>query len=75
MGSTLLPPYSPNLNLIERMWKFTKKQCLNSKYYANFSTFLETISNFLKNVHIEHGQELCSLLSHRFQTLSKVNML
>jgi transposase len=28
-----LPPYSPNLNLIERLWKFVKKQCLYSKYY------------------------------------------
>jgi len=29
-----LPAYSPNLNLIERLWKFVKKQCLYSKYYA-----------------------------------------
>jgi len=28
-----LPSYSPNLNLIERMWKFVKKKCLYSKYY------------------------------------------
>jgi len=31
-----LPPYSPNLNLIERMWKFVKKKCLYSKYYSDF---------------------------------------
>jgi transposase len=29
-----LPTYSPNLNLIERLWKFTKKKSLVSKYYA-----------------------------------------
>jgi transposase len=29
-----LPAYSPNLNLIERLWKFVKKQCLYSKYYT-----------------------------------------
>lgn len=34
-----LPPYSPNLNLIERLWKFTKKKCLNSKYYSEFLAF------------------------------------
>ncbi len=34
-----LPPYSPNLNLIERVWKFVKKECLNAKYYENFSLF------------------------------------
>ena len=28
-----LPAYSPNLNLIERLWKFVKKKCLYSKYY------------------------------------------
>jgi transposase len=28
-----LPPYSPNLNLIERLWRFVKKQCLYSTYY------------------------------------------
>jgi len=31
-----LPPYSPNLNLIERLWKFIKKECLYSKYYESF---------------------------------------
>ena len=34
-----LPPYSPNLNLIERFWKFVKKQCLYSKYYADHHAF------------------------------------
>ena len=31
-----LPPYSPNLNLIERLWKFTKKQCLYNRYREPF---------------------------------------
>ena len=34
-----LPPYSPNLNLIERLWKLVKKHCLYSKYYADFTAF------------------------------------
>jgi len=34
-----LPPYSPNLNLIERLWRFVKKQVLYSKHYDNFDTF------------------------------------
>jgi len=33
-----LPPYSPNLNLIERLWKFTKKQCLYNRYYTKPSS-------------------------------------
>lgn len=31
-----LPSYSPNLNLIERLWKWTKKNCLNCRYYKSF---------------------------------------
>ena len=38
-----LPPYSPNLNLIERFWKFVKKQCLYSKYYADHHAFEQAI--------------------------------
>jgi len=34
-----LPAYSPNLNLIERLWKFVKKKVLYSKY-LKFPTFL-----------------------------------
>ena len=36
-----LPAYSPNLNLIERLWKFVKKKCLYSIYYENFDLFFD----------------------------------
>lgn len=62
-----LPPYSPNLNLIERVWKFTKKNCLNSKYYSDFLLFKTTISNFLMSMHFVHVSELNSLLTLKFQ--------
>ena len=38
-----LPAYSPNLNSIERLWQFVKKQCSYSKYYADFATFKAAI--------------------------------
>ncbi|NJR63095.1 MAG: hypothetical protein HC769_32495 [Cyanobacteria bacterium CRU_2_1] len=38
-----LTAYSPNLNLIERLWKFVKKQCLYSIYYADFNAFKAAI--------------------------------
>ena len=38
-----LPPYSPNLNLIERLWKFVTKQGLYSTYYADFAAFKTAI--------------------------------
>lgn len=41
-----LPPYSPNLNIIERLWKFTKKKVLYAKYYSKAEEFHEAIENF-----------------------------
>jgi transposase len=63
-----LPPYSPNLNLIERLWKFVKKQCLYSTYYAGFAQFKAAISSCLDQCHTTHKQELDSLLTLRFQS-------
>lgn len=66
-----LPPYSPNLNLIERLWKLTKKECLNSKYYDNFSVFSQAIQAFLGNMNTSHKDQLSSLLTLKFQLFSK----
>lgn len=41
-----IPPYSPNLNLIERLWKFIKGD-LSSKYYNDFKSFCEKIDSLL----------------------------
>jgi len=38
-----LPPYSPNLNLIERLWKFLKKKMINSFYYEKFDDFKKAV--------------------------------
>ena len=66
-----LPPYSPNLNLIERFWKFVKKNCLNSRYYKDFNIFSTSISTLVDNAHITHIEELNSLLTWNFQLFSK----
>lgn len=70
-----LPSYSPNLNLIERLWKLVKKQCLYSKYYAEFSEFKTAISSFIDTAHKTHTKELDSLLSLRFQTFNKAHFM
>lgn len=70
-----LPPYSPNLNLIERFWKLMKKKCLYCKYYKTFSDFEMALNDFLDHVHIKHKQELNSLLTWNFQDFSKVNVM
>ncbi len=63
-----LPSYSPNLNLIERLWKFVRKKCLYSKYYADFDLFKQAISECLAHTHDTYKDELDSLLTLNFQT-------
>jgi len=64
-----LPSYSPNLNIIERLWKFVKKKCLYAKFYDTFDKFKEAIINTMKksNSDAEYIKELNSLLSLNFQ--------
>lgn len=64
-----LPPYSPNLNLIERLWKFVKKECLYSRYYEQFAPFKVAISNCLAQTTTKHKAALTTLLTLEFQTL------
>lgn len=69
-----LPAYSPNLNLIERLWKFVKKQCLYSKYYSEFIRFKSAIIGCLQNTHSHYKQELDSLLTLIFKHLINHNL-
>jgi len=71
----LLPAYSPNLNLIERMWKFVKKKCLYSKYYEKFPAFKTAISNCLAETMTTHKSDLDSLLTLRFQLFQKAQFV
>jgi transposase len=67
-----LPSYSPNLNLIERFWKFVKKQCLYSRYYPTFAEFKAAISTCIQRAPFQHKSALESLLTLRFQTFPSV---
>ena len=70
-----LPPYSPNLTLIERLWKFVKKQCLYSPYYADFAAFKTAIVQCLAQTHTTHRTALASLLTLRFQLFAKAQFV
>jgi len=63
-----LPPYSPNLNLIERLWKFCKKKLVKNKYYPTFDLFFEAHYDFFKHIE-KHQQELASLLTLNFEII------
>ena len=69
-----LPSYSPHLNLIERYWRFVRKRCLYSKYYADFVTFRQAIADCIQTAHTEHQQELETLLTWNFQSFRKVQI-
>ncbi len=60
-----LPPYSPNLNLIERLWKFFKKKVMKNKYYEDFKTFKNAIEKFFENFD-QYNNQLLILLNFKF---------
>jgi transposase len=60
-----LPPYSPNLNLIERFWKFFKKKVLNNRYYETFAEFEQACKNFFRQWK-RYVPELQTLLVENF---------
>ena len=61
-----LPPYSPNLNLIERLWQFVKKECLYATYYENFALFKQAIVACLSETTGRHQPALGTLLTLAF---------
>jgi transposase len=67
-----LPPYSPNLNLIERLWKFVKKEVLYNEYYQEYNKFCTAISDCLDQTHTIHKAALETLLTLKFQTFENV---
>ena len=68
-----LPPYSPNLNLIERLWKFVKRKALYNQYYQDYAQFHQAISDCLEQAHTTHKQALDTLLTPKFQTFRNAN--
>jgi len=70
-----LTSYSPNLNLIERAWKFVKAECLRSHYYGNYEQFTTAIQQCLDDLHTKHKAAMDSLLTHNFQTFENVSLM
>lgn len=70
-----LPPYSPNLNLIERVWKYVKKDALYCKYYETFEDFKKGINNCLASINGEAKAAIKTLLKPNFHIeKKKVNL-
>ncbi len=69
-----LPSYSPHLNLIERLWRFVRKECLYAKYYPKFDGFKQALTECLQNAHTKHRDELETLLAWNFQSFENVKI-
>jgi transposase len=65
-----LPPYSPNLNLIERFWKFLRKKIMRNTYYATFADFRAAIQRLLTNL-ATYTEEIATLMTENFHLFGK----
>ena len=70
-----LPSYSPNLNLIERLWKFTKRRALYGRYHPTFSDFQAAIQEVLDGLTTKYAEPLASLMTLNFQQFDDVALM
>jgi len=64
-----VPPYSPNVNLIERLWKFLKQKAL-SRWHKTFEAMQEAVSEVLDHLD-KYRDELATLMVDKFHIISK----
>src|SRR5262245_52901205 len=62
-----LPGYSPNLNLIERLWRFVKKECLGCLVLPSYEAFTQAIDDCLASLNTRYKQQMDTLLNLEFQ--------
>ena len=69
-----LPTYSPNLNLIERIWKFVKSEVLSASYYESFDEFKFAISSCIGKLNTVYSSKINSLISENIQTFDYISL-
>ena len=77
LGITLLflPSYSPNLNLIERLWKFMKRRSLYGRYHPTFAGFRAAIEETIDGLSTTHADQLKTLMTLNFQQFQEVSLM
>jgi transposase len=77
LGITLLflPSYSPNLNLIERLWKFIKRRTLYGRYHPTFADSQAAIQETLDGLPTTHAEPLKTLMTLNFQRFENVSLM
>ena len=71
----ILPPYSPNLNPIERLWKVMNEFSRNNQVFKNFNEFKEKIHNFFDETWDEISEDFRTRINDNFQTLKPVSSI
>ncbi len=69
-----IPPYSPNLNLIERAWKFVKGE-LRTKYYDDFTVFCERIDAILAGTCSVYKKQMDRLVGEKVQMFDNLSAI
>jgi len=70
-----LPTYSPNLNLIERVWKLVKSKVLSCSYHETFDVFCQTIGNCVDALHSILAPEMSKLITQNFHIVSESDII
>ena len=70
-----LPSYSPNLNLIERLWKFIKRRALYGRYHPTYVEFQAAIQEVLDGLSTTYADDLKTLMTLNFQQFEDVSLL
>ena len=64
-----LPPYSPNLNPIERLWKVMNERVRNNRFFKNTKDFRKEIERFFTEIVPQMGTSLGQRINDNFQLL------
>ena len=70
-----LPPYSPNLNIIERLWKYTRRHVLAGKYFDTPAKFHDALRHFFEVDYFNHKDRLSTMLTLNFQSFENAHLL
>jgi transposase len=77
LGITLwfLPSYSPNLNLIERLWRFMKRKAAYDRCHPTVAAFRATLEDVLGGISTTHADKMATLMTLNFQEFEDVSLL
>jgi transposase len=70
-----LPSYSPNLNRIERLWKFVKRRALYGRYHPTFADFRAAVEQVLDGHSSTYAEQLEALMTLNFQLFEDVSLM